>query len=72
MKNNETDEMEWPLKKKSGPGDQSEQITPIKTKLMGAGKRNLSFFLILCEKQQDNKSEKMACFLNFFPVTNVF
>lgn len=59
-------------KKKSGPGDQSEQITPIKTKLMGTGNRNLSFLLILCKKQQDNKSEKMACFLKFFPVTNVF
>ena len=52
--------------KKSGPGDQSEQITPIKTKLMGAENRNLSFLLILCKKQKDNKSEKMACFLNFF------
>ena len=59
-------------KNKSGPGDQSEQITPIKTKLMGTGNRKLSFLLILYKKQQDNKSEKMACFLKFFPVTNVF
>ena len=47
---------------KSGPGDQSEQITPIKTKLMGTGTRNLSFLLILCKKQQDNKSEKWPAF----------
>lgn len=41
------------------------KITPIKTKLMGTGNRNLSFLLILYKKQQDNKSEKMACFKVF-------
>lgn len=49
MNNNQADEMEQPVKK-SGPGDQSKQITPIKTKLMGVWNRTLSFFLILCKR----------------------
>lgn len=57
MKKNETDEMEWPHKKKWARGP-IRANNPIKTKLMGAGNRNLSFLLILCKKQKDNKSEK--------------